>query len=202
VIRLELDGTLSLERLFDTLGVSEFEAVLELPANKPLVNRIANEYALNPVGTVYVPESEVSSETLKPRTTNTFKSEDNQTVLELVVVDPLQNPQAHIDYELVLPYETRSGKTDGNGQLKQPIPEDTQTVVLVTHNAQNQECVRVIDIVEQLAPIDTRTGLRQRLEQRGHYIHPEIWENSEAYPMVDQQAVAYLQANATQTQSA
>jgi len=202
VIRLELDGTLSLERLFDTLGVSDFEAVLELPANKPLVNRIAKECALNPVGTVYVPESEVSSETLKPRTTNAFQSSDNQTVLELIVVDPLQNPQAHIDYELVLPHETGRGKTDGSGQLKQPIPEHTQTVVLVTHNAQNQECVRVIDIVEQLAPIDTRTGLRQRLEQRGHFIHPEIWANEEVYPTIDEQAVAYLQANSSQSQTA
>lgn len=89
-------------------------------------------------------------------------------VLRLVIEDEQKRPRANVKYLLTIDGVTSEGWTDGEGKIIRPIPPNAQAGHLVVGDATKDEELQEFDLVlGDLDPVETMTGVQQRLRNLG-----------------------------------
>lgn len=98
------------------------------------------------------------------------KKKGTSSVLKLVMEDEEMKPRANVKYVLTVGGSITTGATDGNGKINHPIPPNARSGHLVVGDAAKGEDLQEYDLLfGGLDPIDTMTGVQQRLKNLGFY---------------------------------
>ncbi len=98
------------------------------------------------------------------------KKKGTSSVLKLVIEDEEMKPRANVKYVLTVGGSITTGATDGDGKINHPIPPNARSGHLAVGDAAKGEDLQEYDLVfGELDPIDTMTGVQQRLRNLGFY---------------------------------
>ncbi|MFO0547827.1 MAG: peptidoglycan-binding domain-containing protein [Polyangiaceae bacterium] len=144
-----------LSRIANSRGFDPKE-VWEHPKNEELRKRRHNPEVLAAGDILYIPNPDPTRLKLKVGSSNSFRAKLPTVKLKLAVTgpagEPLANKQYWVDGEA-------AGSTDGDGNVQIEVAPTQPSVSLRVEGASHTYLVRVAN----LDPIDTESGVRQRL---------------------------------------
>jgi N-acetylmuramoyl-L-alanine amidase len=137
---------------------------------------------------VHIPDLTVRKEPGATETTHKFMLKGVPEILKMVLLDANHKPRANLDYTIVIEGNSRRGKTDGNGRIKESIPPNAKSGKLIIPQfpaenghpmpARPKKHVIILQL-GNLNPLSAVSGLKARLANLGFYRGP-IDENLDA----------------------
>lgn len=148
------------------IGVAESygfapETVWDYPDNAELRAKRKNMNVLSPGDDVVIPDRRLRLEKAATARRHTYRRKGVPAVLRLQIFDG-EEPRANQKYELEVGTIKREGTTDGDGVLEEYVPPRARRAKIRF----GEELELSVQIGE-LDPIDTPSGLRQRLTNLG-----------------------------------
>jgi len=142
------------------------QKVLNLADNKDLVTARQYPDTLLPGDRVTLPKPQTRSEQGQSEALHSFERKDAGISLNIRLLWA-DNPRPNVDYELVFRDQTLKKKTNQNGELKELIPPDVESVILRLVGIQGH--IEEYPIwIGGLDPFDSLSGVRQRLNNLGY----------------------------------
>lgn len=150
-------------------GFRDWRAVYDHPDNAELKKKRPNPSVLLPGDKVAIPDREPKEEPCATGEKHRFQVRSPRTRLELALLDADQEPIAGKRYELVIDGTKHEGQTDGEGKIDRPIPGDASSgeLALWLVDDEQTEPSRWTLKLGQLDPVDTPTGIQERLQNLG-----------------------------------
>ncbi len=150
-------------------------------SNAELKARRKNPNVLMTGDVVHIPDLTVKKEPGATETTHKFMLKGVPEILRMKLLDANHQPRANLDYLIVIEGNSRKGKTDGNGELKESIPPNAKAGKLtfatcpdktgkpIPGKPKNQ----VMNLqLGNLNPVSEVSGLKSRLANLGFYKGP------------------------------
>lgn len=138
------------------------------PSNRALRDLRPNHDILAPGDVLHIPAEAAPGAMLVKGAANVFTARVPTVRVEVALkaagAGDADNPFCNCAYELHGLAETRRGAADADGRVRLELPVDTSEVFLVFRSISALVPVRV----GHLDPIDTASGVRQRLDHLGH----------------------------------
>jgi hypothetical protein len=131
--------------------------------NASLKSKRKNPNVLFPGDEVFIPELETKSESRGTDASYKFKRKGEPVKLKLKLLKSDGKPRSNEAYVLTVNGKDLKGNTDGDGVLKQFIPNDAKSGMLKLNNG--KECFPVR--IGALDPIGEISGIQQRLSNLG-----------------------------------
>lgn len=131
--------------------------------NAALKSKRKNPNVLFPGDEVFIPELETKTETRGTDAHHKFKRKGEPVKIKIKLLKSDGTPRSNEAYVLTVAGKELKGNTDGDGMLKQFIPNDAKEGILKLNNG--KECFPVR--IGGLDPIDEITGIQQRLSNLG-----------------------------------
>lgn len=140
--------------------------------NEALKDLRKDPNVLLPGDVVFVPNAELCEYSKPTEASHTFVRVVNVTQVRLQLLDYEHRPRASVRYKATLDdVETRRGSTDGNGYLTIPArPKSQRLRIEVTESDETDTYDFQLGHID---PIDTMTGVRQRLTNLGYSCAPD-----------------------------
>jgi LysM repeat protein len=141
------------------------------PDNADLKQSRKDPNVLYPGDTVNVPDKDLKEESRAVDARHKFKKKGEPTHIKIrLLLD--DEPRAGLRYQLVVNGTTSNGSTDNGGYLREAIPPDATTGVLIVGAGTAQEIFQLG--FGTLDPIDTDSGVRGRLEALGYEVQEDL----------------------------
>lgn len=131
--------------------------------NASLKNQRKNPNVLFPGDSVYIPDLEAKQESRGEGSRYRFRRKGEPVKLIIKLLKPDGKPRANVPYVLTVAGKDLKGSTDGEGVLKEFIPNDAKEGKLSLENGAEVFPV----IIGGLDPVDEITGVQQRLSNLG-----------------------------------
>lgn len=152
-------------------GFLSHQALYEHAANQELKRRRPDPNLLEPGDPVAIPDATPRE---LERATGQWHEETldvEEPLLRLKLLDLERKPLPNQAYELSLDGEIRSGVTDGNGLLEEPIEYGTRTAELRTTVQLGEEPRELVWrlVLDGVDPKGTVKGLQGRMKNLGYY---------------------------------
>jgi N-acetylmuramoyl-L-alanine amidase len=137
---------------------------------------------------VHIPDLTVKEEPGATEKRHKFLLKGVPEIFRMKLLDADHKPRANLEYTIIIEGNTRKGKTDGQGELKESIPPDARSGKLIVaaplgpdgKPVPGQPTTQVFILgLGNLNPISEISGLKSRLANLGFYKGP-IDENSDA----------------------
>jgi hypothetical protein len=143
-----------------------WKTLWKLPENAALKTKRKNPNVLMAGDAVHIPDLTVKQESGATEQTHKFKLKGVPEKLRIKLLDAKHKPRANLDYIIVIDGDTRRGKTNGKGELKESIPPNAKAGELRLGKAQ----LEVIPLnFGHLDPISEMSGVKARLANLGFY---------------------------------
>jgi len=141
------------------------------PANAELKSKRKTPNVLMAGDTVVIKDLEKKEAACSTGGRHRFsKKKGTGSVLKLVIEDEEMKPRANVKFVIAIGGTITSGSTDGSGRINHPVPPNARSGRLVVGDAAKGEDLQEYDLVlGGLDPIDTMTGVQQRLRNLGFY---------------------------------
>jgi hypothetical protein len=163
-----------------------WETLWNHPANAALKAKRKNPNILAPGDEVFIPPIRVQDHSGATDARHSFKRKGIPAKLKMQLF-LLGEPRRNEPYTLILDGEMIKGTTDGDGNLEHFIPPNCKGGVIKLNAGKEEYPVRV----GHLNPIDTISGLKQRLNNLGYYCGDESDDETEQF----KQAVVQFQGD-------
>jgi len=145
----------------------------EHPENEGLRGRRPDPHVLAPGDRVVIPDRDDKQEPCATGREHRFRVKIPRAVLRLALEREHGEPYANKPYELRVAGETRTGTTDGDGRLEEPVPADaTEALLVIEVQASPRELRRWHLHIGHLDPVDDEAGVRSRLQNLGVHAAP------------------------------
>jgi len=139
-----------------------WETLWDHPENAALKEKRKNPNVLFEGDEVFVPEIELKEVTKATEAKHKFKRKGDPLKFRLQLM-MMGKPRKNEDYVLVVDGKQITGKTDGDGKLEATIPGNATGGTIKLRGGKEEYPVRI----GHLDPIDTVTGVKQRLNNLG-----------------------------------
>ena len=146
--------------------------------NRQLRELRKNPNILLPGDEVYIPNICVRKESRPTDQTHTFVRRGVPSTLSIVLRDRAGNPRPNTPYVLVIDSAHTSGKTDGEGTLRFTVPSNAKRGSLRVEGPAGQEVYPLL--LGNVDPIDTCSGVQERLTNLGFYVGSPTGEMDES----------------------
>jgi N-acetylmuramoyl-L-alanine amidase len=143
----------------------DWKALWDHPNNADLKQKRKDPNILFPGDVVFVPEKKIKQEELPVGARHKFVLKGGSDVLRIKLLDGLDQPQAHLEYELVLDGNSRMGHTNEDGELSEVIPRTVRSAKLILPGPDGPQEISVR--IGTLDPADTISGAQARLTNLG-----------------------------------
>lgn len=153
-----------------------WETLWDHPENAELKAKRKNPNILAPGDEVYIPPIRVKDFPGGTDQRHSFKRKGVPAKLKMQLF-LMGEPRRNEPYTLVLDDEIIKGTTDGDGNLEHFIKPNSRGGVLKLNGGKEEYPVRV----GHLNPIDTISGIKQRLNNLGFYCGDESDEETETF---------------------
>ena len=160
-----------------------WKTLWNLSQNAALKAQRKNPNVLLTGDTVHIPDLTIRQESGATEQRHKFVLKGVPEFLRFKVLDPNHKPRPNLDYVIVIEGNSTKGKTDGNGELKIPIPPNAMTgkLMYAAYKATDetgkpvpgrpQMQVTVLQL-GNLDPISEVSGFKARLANLGYYKGP------------------------------
>ena len=138
------------------------DTLWSLSENAALKQRRQDPNVLEPGDVVFVPELRPKREQAGTEQKHRFRKKSGSAVLRLQLLDPDDRPRANLTYTLAVEGRLITGRTDGQGMVEQPIDSHARSASLIIEG-EDPLPLRL----GGLDPVDTVTGVQQRLQNLG-----------------------------------
>jgi N-acetylmuramoyl-L-alanine amidase len=156
------------------------ETIWDDPANAKLKDQRKDPNILYPGDVVYVPDKEEREEACATEQRHRFRRKGVPVFLRLRLLDDERHPRQDIDYILKIDGDIRSGKTDVNGCIDEPIPPNARRAILtLSGEEQGDDPEEYVLSLGSIDPIFTSSGAQQRLANLGYDVGSNDAENDE-----------------------
>lgn len=152
------------------------ETIWNHPENAELKAKRKNPNILYPGDQVFVPALRLKDYSCATDARHSFKRRGVPAKLKMQLF-LLGEPRRNEPYTLILGDEIIRGTTDGDGNLEHFIPPDSPGGVLRLNGGKEEYPVRV----GYLNPIDTVSGIKQRLNNLGYHCGDESEDESDKF---------------------
>lgn len=144
-----------------------WQAVWDLPENKPLKELRKNPFTLLTGDVVTVPPPNVKQKICATDKKHKFVVKTAPIHIRLKILDENDKPFANQPYKLQIDGTNFSGQTDANGSLKQEIPPASKEGWLLVGGTEKWREYYLK--LGHVPPIDTTQGAQARLYDLGYY---------------------------------
>lgn len=142
-----------------------WQAIWYAAENDDLRRRRSDPNVLFPGDVLEVPEPRAKQAACATDARHKFRRLGVPVFLKLRLLDAAHSPLGNLDYVLEVDGNRKSGKSDGNGFLKQAIPPDAERATL-SYKSDGQEIVFELEL-GGIDPLAEAPGTQQRLENLG-----------------------------------
>jgi len=139
------------------------ESLWDHPDNAQLKELRGDMNVLYPGDVLFVPDKAEKTEPGATEQKHRFRKKNTPAVLRIQLLDAEDNPRSGVSYTLDVDGRLISGTTDADGILEHSIPSDARAGRLIP---QDEDAIP-LDL-GGLDPIDTLTGVKQRLSNLGY----------------------------------
>jgi hypothetical protein len=156
-------------------GFADWRAIYQHADNEPLRKLRPNPHLLYPGDKVVVPGLKAKEASVAAGRTHEFKVKARKIFLRLDVLEGHEGEGTQARYELAVDglREPLQGDVGADGRIDVRIPADTPQARLTLRDAQTDEILEVIELrFGALDPVDTLSGVRQRLRRLGFVCAP------------------------------
>jgi N-acetylmuramoyl-L-alanine amidase len=141
------------------------ETIWRDAANASLRKVRADPDILYPGDEITIPDKCAKEESAGTDQRHRFRRRGVPACLRLRLVDHEYNPRKDVEYRLEIDGESRTGVTDGDGRIEEPIPPSAIRAVLVIDSDQRHEEYEIpLGYVDPPSEIE---GVQQRLKNLG-----------------------------------
>jgi N-acetylmuramoyl-L-alanine amidase len=148
-----------------------WKTVWNHPDNADIKQSRKDPNVLYPGDIVNVPDKDLKEESRAVDARHKFKKKGEPTHIKIrLLLD--DQPRSGLRYQLVVNGTTSKGSTDGGGYLRETIPPDASTGVLIVGAGTAQEIFQLG--FGTLDPIETDSGVRGRLEALGYEVQEDL----------------------------
>jgi len=160
-----------------------WKTLWNLSQNAALKAKRKNPNVLMTADVVHIPDLTIRQEPGATEMTHKFMLKGVPEVLRMKLMDANHKPRPSLDYVIIIEGNSRRGKTDGNGELKESIPPNAKTGKLTFAAAgavdktgkpipgRPKTQVMMLQL-GNLNPISEVSGLKARLTNLGCYKGP------------------------------
>ena len=154
-------------------GLPDWRAIYNHPQNGPLQQKRPNPNVIAPGDRAYIPDRESQSKDAVVDQRNTYKLARDKTTLRVVVADEDGQPYQQVEYQLTIGEETFTGRTDGEGMVRQVIDAQATSGVLkvMWPDAPLRQCTWQLKL-GHLDPASEISGVQARLNNLGYPAGP------------------------------
>jgi hypothetical protein len=138
------------------------DTLWNLSENAALKQRRQDPNVLESGDVVFVPELRPKSESVGTEQKHRFRKKSGSAVLRLQLLDRDDRPRANLPYTLAVEGRLITGRTDGQGMVEQRVDSHAGTASLIIEG-EDPLPLRL----GGLDPVDTVTGVQQRLQNLG-----------------------------------
>lgn len=153
-----------------------WKTLWSLSENAALKAKRKNPNVLMPGDIVHIPDLTVRKEPGATEMTHKFILKGVPEIFRMKLLDAYHKPRANLDYVITIEGNSRRGKTDANGGIKEDIPPGAKTgqlVVAAPGSKPGKPKKQVITLqLGSLNPISEVSGLKARLANLGFYLGP------------------------------
>jgi len=130
---------------------------------------------------VHIPDLTVKKEPGATEATHKFMLKGVPEILRMKLLDANHKPRANLDYTIVIEGNSRKGKTDGKGELKESIPPSAKSGKLIVAACPDKNGkpipgkppILVMKLqLGNLNPVSEVSGFKSRLANLGFYKGP------------------------------
>ena len=158
-----------------------WQTLWNLPENADLKSNRKNPNVLMSGDIVHIPDLTPKNESGGTDQRHKYTLKGVPEKLRMRLLDADHKPRANLDYIIVIDGNSRKGRTDGNGELKESIPPNAKTGKLIVPpplgddgnpapgQANTQETALQLGTLD---PVATVPGLKARLANLGFYKGP------------------------------
>lgn len=139
------------------------KTIWEHADNATLRERRTNPNILNAGDVVTIPDRVERTERCATEKTHVFKKLGDKIELRLVL-KAFGEPRKNEPYALIVGAKTTEGQTDGSGLLRAFVPADAGSATLLLDEGKTRMVLRI----SRLDPVETTTGVQQRLNNLGY----------------------------------
>lgn len=152
-------------------GFKDWTVLYDDPANAELKKRRPNPNALCPGDLVAIPDPKPTAAQRSTGDWHDFTVEREQVRLKVQLMGLDGKALASQDYELTVDGEQRTGTTDGNGLVDEPVDVKCKTAVLKVAVPVGEEARELTWQLRigALDPVTTTTGIQARLAHLQYY---------------------------------
>ena len=144
-----------------------WETLWDHSENRELRQQRGSPNVLCPGDVVFVPEKGVREESGETETRHRFRAKGVPAYLNLRLLDEEGNPRSSLVYELTIDGDGRSGTTDDEGRIQEPIPPRAGKAVLklTSEGGKTEEYELLLGEVDAITDV---TGVQTRLRNMGY----------------------------------
>ena len=146
-----------------------WKTLWNLSQNAALKAKRKNPNVLMTADVVHIPDLTIRQEPGATEMTHKFMLKGVPEVLRMKLMDANHKPRPSLDYVIIIEGNSRRGKTDGNGELKESIPPNAKTGKPIPGRPKTQVMMLQLG---NLNPISEVSGLKARLTNLGCYKGP------------------------------
>ena len=118
---------------------------------------------------VTIPDKQLREETRPTEAKHRFVRNAVPEKLRIKLLDANHKPRANLDYIIVIDGDSRTGRTDSQGELKENIPPGAKAGKLILGKDQSE---KIPVNLGYLDPISEVSGIKARLANLGFYTGP------------------------------
>lgn len=144
------------------------ETIADDGANADLKNQRKDLNVLYPGDVLTIPDKRKKEVSCGTEKRHRFRKKGTPAQLRLKLLDEDDSPRANVKYSLQIEGRYFEGSTDGEGKLEQTIPPGAKKAVLMLED----DDPIPLDL-GHLDPVDTITGVQQRLRNLGYECNEE-----------------------------
>jgi hypothetical protein len=168
----EGDCILSIARDYGLL----WETIWNHPQNATLKALREDPNVLLPGDIVHVRDKQIKLEPRATEVRHKFVRKGVPAKLRLQLLDRNQQPRANLTYTLVIDGESRSGTTDGDRRIEEPIKPNAQKAELTIQDGENTETYTLN--LGGVDPVSETSGVQQRLRNLGYNAAGDDWSQA------------------------
>jgi N-acetylmuramoyl-L-alanine amidase len=143
------------------------------PQNASLKARRVDPNVLYPGDVVHIRDKEVKLEARPTEATHKFVKKGVPAMLRLQMLDRSQQPRANLNYTLVIDGDSRTGTTDAEGRIEEPILPNAQSAQLTIQDGDDAENYTIA--LGSVDPVSADSGAQQRLKNLGYSASGGDW---------------------------
>lgn len=143
-----------------------WETLWNDPANAELKEKRKDPNILYAGDVVEIPEKRLREESGATAAKHRFRRKGRPEILRIRLLDRFDEPRAKIPYRLIIEGDTRQGVTNGDGELKEPIPPNARSGRLIV--GEDPDVTEIPLKLGHLDPITELSGIQMRLMNLGY----------------------------------